>query len=86
MPLPRLWQVLGGSSYLLYLLHQPAASLLLRIVPPLRAMPAEAALAILALVATVLSIGVHLIVERPLQRFLNRQSPVRPIPAAGAVG
>lgn len=86
MPLPRLWQVLGGSSYVLYLLHQPAASLLLRIVPALRMMPAEAALAILALVAAVLSVGVHLIVERPLQRLMNHRSPVRAVPAAGAVG
>jgi exopolysaccharide production protein ExoZ len=80
IPWERAWAVLGGSSYLLYLIHQPLASLALRVVKPLKMLPPNLVFVILAMLATLAAVVGHLTVERWI---LARLSPRRrtPVPA-----
>jgi exopolysaccharide production protein ExoZ len=78
MPWARIWKVLGGASYLIYLLHQPFASLAMRLVKPLSRLPTDLAYLILVASAVTSAIALHVFVERPLLRWLSRQLMGRP--------
>lgn len=71
MPHAGLWKALGGSSYLLYLVHQPLASLALRLPGVVHAFSAEALLLLLAVIAVCLALMLHLTVERWVLRRLT---------------
>jgi exopolysaccharide production protein ExoZ len=71
LPAPRTWRVLGGSSYILYLVHQPLASALVRLAPDAPTIPPEAAFLALATIAVGVSLALHLVAERPLLAALN---------------
>ncbi|GGL18859.1 acyltransferase family protein [Caulobacter rhizosphaerae] len=70
MPAPGFWKAAGGSSYVLYLIHQPLASLALRLLKRLP-LSAEAMFVILALVAVATALVIHLTVEKWLLRRLS---------------
>jgi peptidoglycan/LPS O-acetylase OafA/YrhL len=63
LPAPRFWKAAGGSSYVLYLIHQPLASLALRALKRLPLSP-EAMFVILAISAVAAALLIHLTVER----------------------
>lgn len=70
MPAPGFWKAAGGSSYVLYLIHQPLASLALRLLKRLP-LPAEALFVILALSAVATALVIHLTVEKWLLSRLS---------------
>lgn len=71
MPAARLWKVLGGSSYALYLLHQPLASVALRVSGVFRRIPPEATFVILTLIAIMVAVLVHVTIEKFLMARLS---------------
>ncbi|AUW59608.1 hypothetical protein C1T17_17490 [Sphingobium sp. SCG-1] len=71
LPYPKLWKILGGSSYLIYLIHQPVASVAMRLLRRFDALPPEGAFAICAALAIGVAVLLHLTVERWLLRKLN---------------
>jgi hypothetical protein len=77
MPLPRFWQALGGSSYVLYLIHQPIASLAFRAVKPLSSVPPGVAFVLLAALAIGAALVIHLLVERRVISWLSARIPSR---------
>ncbi len=84
MPHAQLWKALGGSSYLLYLLHQPLASLALRLPGVANGLPVEILFTVLAAGAILLALVAHLTIERWLLRRLSvrvRRTPDRLAPA-----
>ncbi|HWU80494.1 MAG TPA: acyltransferase, partial [Caulobacter sp.] len=62
MPAPGFWKAAGGSSYVLYLIHQPLASLAVRFLKRLPLSP-EAMFVILAVSALAAALFIHLTVE-----------------------
>ncbi|BBD99719.1 acyltransferase [Sphingobium amiense] len=79
-----LWKMLGGASYLLYLLHQPMGSVLVRIMPVSGLSPL-ALFALVTLAATLASVMAHLLVERPITAWLSRNVRVaKPVAASAA--
>lgn len=71
MPGTAIWKALGGCSYILYLIHQPLASVLERLLRRFADVSGEAAFVILAACALAAALVVHLIVERPLLAWLG---------------
>jgi exopolysaccharide production protein ExoZ len=70
MPAPGFWKAAGGSSYLLYLIHQPLASIAVRFLKHLRLSP-EAMFVILAVSAVAAALVIHLTVETWLLKRLS---------------
>ena len=70
VPAPGFWKAAGGSSYVLYLIHQPLASLALRLLKRLP-LSAEAMFVILALSAVATALVIHLTVEKWLLKRLS---------------
>jgi len=68
---PGLWRLLGGSSYLLYLIHPPIASLAIRVIPLFRTMPTEMVFLLLASATVAAAIGLHVVIERQLLAYLS---------------
>jgi exopolysaccharide production protein ExoZ len=71
----------GASSYVIYLMHEPIASLLLKILASnaLRGyVEANFAYAMTVIAAIILSIIVHLFVEKPISRYLRKKFIPRP--------
>jgi exopolysaccharide production protein ExoZ len=85
MPASTLWKILGGSSYVLYLIHQPMGSVLVRVFSRAKSVPAEALFALIAVSAVIFSLIVHLIVERwmlaRLSRWYSNSGGVYPTPS-----
>jgi peptidoglycan/LPS O-acetylase OafA/YrhL len=70
--------VLGGASYLLYLIHGPIGSFAIRALGRLPvALPPAAMLGVLAAMAIVAAVIVHVVVERPLLASLRRRGANR---------
>ncbi|WP_031549800.1 acyltransferase family protein [Parvularcula oceani] len=70
--LPRVFTLLGDASYVLYLIHLLAFSVLLRVFGSVLAQGGllqEAALLVMLVAVTAASAIVHLLVEQPLQRW-----------------
>ncbi|MDB5595685.1 MAG: acyltransferase 3 family protein [Hyphomicrobiales bacterium] len=63
----RMWTLLGGSSYLLYLLHGMVGSVLIRIVPA--SVPPAATLCLLCVTAVLVAVLAHRLVEAPFLRW-----------------
>jgi peptidoglycan/LPS O-acetylase OafA/YrhL len=70
MPAPRFWKAAGGSSYVLYLIHQPLASVAVRFLKRLPLSP-EAMFVILAVSAVAAALVIHLTVETWLLKRLS---------------
>jgi peptidoglycan/LPS O-acetylase OafA/YrhL len=70
VPAPGFWKAAGGSSYVLYLIHQPLASLALRLLKRLPLSP-EATFVILAVSAVATALFIHLTVEKWLLKRLS---------------
>ena len=83
VPAPGFWKAAGGSSYVLYLIHQPLASLALRLLKPLP-LSAEATFVILALSAVATALLVHLTAEKWLLKRLAFLSRSPRLPRQGA--
>ncbi|SCM77367.1 putative 4''-mycarosyl isovaleryl-CoA transferase [uncultured Pleomorphomonas sp.] len=84
LPFGRLMAVLGGSSYCIYLIHAPLGSVLIRLfgVGPLAELPNRAVFVAMVAITIAVSIGTHLLVEKPVLKWLRR--PRRhPQPAEG---
>ncbi|HWW28086.1 MAG TPA: acyltransferase [Caulobacter sp.] len=62
-PAPAFWRAAGGSSYLLYLIHQPLASILVRLLKKVP-LPAEAVFIAIAVLAVATALTLHLTVEK----------------------
>ncbi|WP_342359371.1 acyltransferase [Terrarubrum flagellatum] len=91
LPAAGLWKMLGGASYLLYLVHQPLASAAFRVVPPLKTMAPELAFILLTAAAIVVALLGHLLVEKPILAFLSgqftqRSGATRQVPGDGSGG
>jgi exopolysaccharide production protein ExoZ len=71
---PKLLLLLGSASYSIYLFHSPVVSLLAQInaIVGVGRIPPLLLFATMSVVATAVGIGVHLLVEKPLLRFLRR--------------
>ncbi len=67
----RLWTILGGASYTLYLLHQPLGSILVRLLRPLVEAAPLAAYLLASLTAILAAIAVHLTIEKWMLRKLR---------------
>jgi peptidoglycan/LPS O-acetylase OafA/YrhL len=70
----RAWQVLGGASYALYLIHYPFISLAMRVMIRLGLHGAGGALlafSVAVSVSVALAVAFHLRIERPMLRALN---------------
>lgn len=65
--LERMWTLLGGASYLLYLLHGMVGSVLIRIVPA--SAPPAVTLGLLCLTSILVAGVVHRLVEAPFLRW-----------------
>lgn len=74
IPAAGLWKVLGGSSYLLYLVHQPLASVAVRVLPGLTQISAGLCLLALSAAAIAVAVAGHLLVERPVLAFLTMRA------------
>lgn len=70
VPAAGFWKAAGGSSYVLYLIHQPLASLALRLLKRLP-LPPEAIFVILAISAVAAALVIHLTIERWLLQRLS---------------
>lgn len=70
MPAPSFWKAAGGSSYVLYLIHQPLASVAVRFLKHLPLSP-EATFVILAVSAVAAALVIHLTVETWLLKRLS---------------
>jgi exopolysaccharide production protein ExoZ len=70
-----LWTLLGGSSYLLYLLHGMVGSVLIRIVPAF--VPPAATLGLLCLTAILVAALAHRLVEAPFLRWSGARLAAR---------
>ncbi|SFJ40101.1 acyltransferase [Caulobacter sp. UNC279MFTsu5.1] len=70
VPAPGFWKAAGGSSYVLYLIHQPLASLALRLLKRLPLSP-EVMFAVLAVSAVATALVIHLTVEKWLLKRLS---------------
>jgi hypothetical protein len=70
VPAPGFWKAAGGSSYVLYLIHQPLASLALRVLKRLPLSP-EVMFSILAVSAVAAALLIHLTVEKWLLKRLS---------------
>lgn len=77
IPGRRIWAVLGGSSYVLYLIHQPLGSVAIRLLRPLAQASPLAGYVVLSLAAIGAAIFIHLTIEKWMLRRLNR-SVARP--------
>jgi peptidoglycan/LPS O-acetylase OafA/YrhL len=75
-PAPGVWKAAGGCSYLLYLIHQPLASIGLRLLKRFHLSP-EATFVILALLAVAVALALHLTVEKWVLARLSRFSRPR---------
>lgn len=71
LPHPKLWQTLGGSSYLIYLIHQPVASVAMRLLRRFNTLPPLGAFIICAALAIGVAVVLHLTVEKWIIRKLN---------------
>lgn len=78
------WKMLGGSSYILYLVHQPLASFALRAARPLGNMPPHLLFWLLVALAVAAALAVHLLVERPLLARLRARMAAPALVRQGA--
>jgi peptidoglycan/LPS O-acetylase OafA/YrhL len=77
--------LLGGSSYIIYLMHEPIASLCFKILASHAVrgyVDANLAYALTVVAAIAASVVVHLLVERPVGRYLRKKFISSPIRAA----
>lgn len=82
IPAAGMWRMLGGASYLLYLVHQPVGSVLVRVLPVASLSPLGL-FGLVTLVAVVASVTAHLLVERPVTSWLSRKVRVaKPVAAS----
>lgn len=72
VPAARMWTVLGGASYTLYLVHQPIGSVLMRLLSRFHAASAPAIFAGSVLISVAVAVVLHLTVERSMLHLLNR--------------
>lgn len=75
VPAPALMRILGGSSYTLYLIHQPFASVMMRLLPRQLDLSPTTIFMILALTAVACAIFIHIALEKPLLRFIGSMIP-----------
>jgi exopolysaccharide production protein ExoZ len=68
----RIWNMLGGCSYMLYLVHSSVGSLFIRM-PFARHLPPDLAYGLMVLLAIVVAIALHLWVEKPVLRWLKHR-------------
>jgi len=75
LPFASTLKLLGGSSYLLYLVHAAVGSVIIRLFnrPALRNIDGEIVFIIMIIVSIGLAIVGHLLVEKPLIGFLRRK-------------
>jgi peptidoglycan/LPS O-acetylase OafA/YrhL len=78
-PAPGFWKAAGGCSYLLYLIHQPLASIGLRLLNRFH-LSAEATFVILSMLAIATALALHLTVEKWVLAYLSRFSLPRAAP------
>ena len=78
---PRALLLAGNASYAIYLTHVKTISLIGRAAPWVTQLRPSVAFAVLSAAGVGAGIGVHLLVEAPLQRWLRRRGPVRTAPA-----
>jgi len=67
----RLWTIVGGASYTLYLLHQPLGSVLVRLLRPLVGAAPLTAWLLASLAAIITAVAVHLTIEKWMLRTLR---------------
>lgn len=72
----RLVAALGGCSYVLYLVHGPVGSVLIRAARPLRLSP-EMTMIMLTVVPVLVALALHLWVEKPILQALRPSSRAR---------
>lgn len=76
-----IWKILGGASYILYLVHQPIGSIALRGLPGVSILPREITLVMIAVISVAAAVALHMVVERPLLKFLTGKLVGRGPPA-----
>lgn len=82
LPFPALWKLLGGASYLIYLIHQPLLSVIMRVLNRLPALSPEMAFVLSAVVAVAVAVALHWTVERWILRRLQSFFALRAASAA----
>ncbi|MFZ2981254.1 MAG: acyltransferase family protein, partial [Sphingobium sp.] len=82
LPFPALWKLLGGASYLIYLIHQPLLSVVMRVLNRLPALSPEMAFVLSAIVAVAVAVALHWTVERWILRRLQSFFALRAASAA----
>lgn len=74
----RIAGLLGGSSYVLYLVHLPVASVSIRLLKPLWGIvPSEILLILLTVAGILASVAFHLWLEQPVMAYLKRRARSR---------
>lgn len=78
-----LWKTLGGASYILYLVHPPIGSVLVRLLQKLPLASPTIVYALLVVIAVAGAILLHRLVEKPILRLLSgvvNRATARPAP------
>lgn len=81
-------RILGGCSYVLYLLHTTVGSVTIRLfgLPILKSVPDGLVFLAMLSASVLVAVGVHLWVEKPVLRFLRGRSSARPPLASALAG
>ncbi|MBB1498717.1 acyltransferase [Paracoccus sp. MC1862] len=84
---PRVMARLGDSSYLLYLIHVPAMSVVARLLAAAGGaeLPPDVTIILVVAAAVVVAHGLHVMIEAPLLRHLSRRMSTSRAPAAPPV-
>ena len=69
--------LLGGSSYVLYLIHGPVGSIAERVLDRLHVTAPDLVFALLSIIAVAAAIAVHLWIEQPILTRLQKFTPAR---------
>lgn len=78
-----LWKMLGGASYILYLVHPPIGSVVVRVLQKLHVTSPTLIYVIMVIVAIAGAVILHLLVEKPILRILSdmvNRAIARPAP------
>ncbi len=73
-----IWKMLGGASYILYLVHPPVGSAVIRILQKLHVTSPNLIYCIMIMAAILCALLLHLMVEKPILRLLSDRMMTRP--------
>lgn len=73
-----IWKTLGGASYILYLVHPPVGSAVIRILQKLHVTSPNLIYFIMIMAAILCALLLHLMVEKPILRMLSDRMMTRP--------